>query len=100
MQKVRRRQQRNRERKARLGRLPKRVNLGRGYVVRIFLLTPSQISDTLEIDEKNTVAGWWDDEEWAIYIDSTVSRQRQWEAYFHELIHAVHDTAEVNRGGI
>ena len=90
----------SRKRKSRLGRLPKQIALGRGYVVRVFLVTPTQMAEILEIDDKDTVAGFWDDEEWAIYIDSSLSVKGQWEAYFHELIHAVHDTAEINRGGI
>lgn len=100
MRQGRRRQQQKQARKARLGRLPKSINLGRGYVVRVFLVTPAQILDMLDGEEKDAVAGFWDDEEFAIYVDSTVSRRRQWEIYFHELQHAVHDVSELNRGGI
>jgi len=100
MQLSRRLRQKQRERKARLGRLPKSIHLGRGYLVKIEIITPTQIAEILEIEEKDAVAGFWDDDDWVIYIDGSVSRKRQWEAYFHELIHAVHDTAELNRGGI
>lgn len=82
------------------GRLPARVRLGFGYVIRVVLLTPAQLADQLEQDETHTSAGWWDDEDMAIYIDGSVSRARQRKAYWHELVHCIHDLSLIDEGGI
>jgi len=85
---------------ARLSKLPALVRLGRGYAVRVLLVAPTQLQEILEEDDPHLAAGCWSIEDYHIYIDNTLSRQRQWETYFHELQHAVHDIAELNRGGI
>lgn len=77
-------------------------------MISVVLVSPVQIREMLDDDDADATlqagggqcAGFWDDELQTIFVDSTMSRQRQWEAYFHELYHAVHDTAERNRGGI
>ncbi len=37
--------------------------------------------------------GLWDDEDRVIYIRKGLSKQKQKELLYHELLHAVHDTA-------
>jgi len=85
-----------------LRQLPSSVQLGRGYVVRVVLLTPSQIREAFEEYEAvaETPAGFWDDDYCAVFVDSTLSLERQWRAYWHELLHAVHDIANLDGGGI
>ena len=86
----------------RAGRLPTRVHLGRGYVVQVVFQTPSEMKrDAFPDHDDYTIQGYWSGiDDMKIYIDSTASRKRQWQIYFHELIHAAHDIAEMNRGGI
>ena len=86
--------------KRRLSRLPAWVHLGRGYKLRVVLVTPTQMQDLLDEDELGGTAACWDDDTYTISVDNTLSRSAQWEAYFHELYHAVHDIAERNRGKI
>jgi len=66
----------------------------------VFLVSPSHLQEIADDDEPNSSAGCWVTEDVAIYIDNTLTLKRQWETYFHELQHAVHDIAELNRGGI
>ena len=49
---------------------------------------------------RNTSAGAWVDTERTIYIDKSLTKQRQWEVYWHELLHAVLDIGTLDRGGI
>ena len=84
----------------RLTRLPNQIRLGRGYNVRVALVTPAQLQEILEEDERDVAVACWAVEDMAIYVDGSVGRKRQWAAYYHELVHAVHDIAEINRGGI
>jgi hypothetical protein len=84
----------------RLGRLPQAVTLGHGYTVRVAMLTQSEMMEVADEDEIGLTAGCWSVEDLTIFIDGTMSRQRQWATYFHELLHAVHDIAENHRGDI
>ena len=45
-------------------------------------------------------AGAWVDTDRTIYIDKSLTKQRQWEVYWHELLHAVLDIGTLDRGGI
>ena len=49
---------------------------------------------------RHTSAGAWVDTQRTIYIDKSLSKQRQWEVYWHELLHAVLDIGTLDRGGI
>lgn len=84
----------------RLGALPAKVRIGRGYVVKVAHVTPSHLQEIADDDEPNCTAGCWITEDMTIYIDNSLPLRRQWETYFHELQHAVHDISELNRGGI
>lgn len=81
----------------RLGRLPKKVSLGRGYTVGVILVTRTQMQEITDDEEKDMTAACWDTDTMTIYVDNSLSRSKMWEAYFHELYHAVHDVAEKNR---
>jgi len=97
--------QRNRKqaalaKKRRAGRLPRLVSVGRGYRVKVVLVSQLVMQEVADDDEIGVTAGCWIMEEMTIYVDATCSRRQQWETYFHELQHAAHDIAEDNRGGI
>ena len=49
---------------------------------------------------RRSSAGAWIDTERTIYIDKSLSKQRQWEVYWHELMHAILDISTLDRGGI
>ena len=140
-------------------KLPKRKNIGRGYVLHVKLVTPTELASitneskalqrskskarllnnskqkqhtgalraptsinknkafiTAVINHvgfqptasrnyiykhtRRASAGAWVDTERTIYIDKSLTKQRQWEVYWHELLHAVLDIGMLDRGGI
>ena len=142
-------------------KLPKRKNIGRGYVLHVKLVTPTELASITNESKalqrskskarllnnskqkqhagaqraptsinrnrvvigNNHVALWatasknssrnymykhirrasagaWVDTERTIYIDKSLTKQRQWEVYWHELLHAVLDIGTLDRGGI
>lgn len=84
----------------RVPRLPKRHVLGPGYIVKVVEVAPDVLRHIAGDAEKNLSAGVWSSDELTIYIDKSVSRDRKWAAYRHELLHAVHDVDTIIRGGI
>lgn len=75
-------------------RLPRRVHVGRGYVLSIQSKPPKwfrerfgeQLAGAFEASLGNSPAG-------TIYIRSDMSYAKRWATYWHELMHAVHDIA-------
>jgi len=73
-------------------RLPRSVNLGRGYLVKIRVMPMAELKHAAGIeDEEGAVDGAWEHETLTIYIDRGLSIKRRWEIYWHELLHAVND---------
>lgn len=73
-------------------RIPRRVPLGRGYIVKVLLVSPAALVELCDDEvELGQVEGLWDDDAMTIYIDKTMSLARQWGAYWHEVGHAVND---------
>jgi hypothetical protein len=80
-------------------RLPRRVHLGRGYVVEVALASQRLLRDILDADDDQHFNGAWDsalgepDESVAgrIYVYQGLSAADRWATYWHELLHAVND---------
>lgn len=86
-------------------RIPRRVNLGYGFVLRVTLLPPLALMEELmkyadqEIDKsEGTVSGFLDGDSWTIYINSRLSAKNKWDTYWHELQHAITDIKDLVRG--
>jgi hypothetical protein len=86
--------------KRRAGVLPSVVRLGRGFEVHVVLVSPSELAEIADDEDEHLSAGAWVTEDMTIYIDSTLPRARQWATYWHEMLHAIHDIAELDNGGI
>ena len=80
-------------------RLPRRVNLGRGYSLAVRLVSKAELAVILNEDE-GASAGAWDVDKDTIYIRRDLSAKQRWETYWHELVHAIHDIALRDQGGI
>ncbi len=80
-------------------RLPRRVNLGRGYLLAVRLVSKAELAVILNEDE-GASAGAWDVDKDTIYIRRDLSAKQRWETYWHELVHAIHDIALRDQGGI
>ena len=76
--------------------LPRQICLGLHVTILVKQVPPSMIAGLLH---KSAIAVW-DYQNLTIWIDKTVSLARKWEAYRHELIHAIIDTDTTERGGI
>ena len=63
-------------------------------------LRPTASRKTIYKHIRHMSAGAWVDTERTIYIDKSLTKQRQWEVYWHELLHAVLDIGTLDRGGI
>jgi hypothetical protein len=82
-------------------RLPRRVRLGRGYVVEVVLASQKTLRDVLDAEDDQHFDGAWDSmlgEDGArsagvIYIYDRLPVDAKWKTYFHELAHAVTDIA-------
>jgi hypothetical protein len=80
-------------------RLPRRVNLGRGYSVAVRLVSKADLAVILNEDE-DASAGAWDADQNTIFIRRDLTVKQRWETYWHELVHAIHDIALRDQGGI
>ena len=80
-------------------RLPRRVNLGRGYSVAVRLVSKADLAVILNEDE-DASAGAWDADQNTIFIRRDLTAKQRWETYWHELVHAIHDIALRDQGGI
>lgn len=75
-------------------RLPRRVHVGRGYVLSIKSMPPKFFRDrygellagAFEPSMDRSPAG-------TIYLRSDMGLSKRWAVYWHELMHAVHDIA-------
>lgn len=84
-------------------KLPKRKNLGKGYIIQIKLVTNTELMLILKEPKTDSIkqyAGAWVDTDRIIYIDKNLTKAKQWEVYWHELLHAIHDIATLDKGGI
>lgn len=73
-------------------KIPRRIFLGRGYVVKVLLVSPAALVELCDDEvELGQLEGLWDDDAMTVYIDRTLSRARQWGAYWHEFDHALND---------
>ena len=77
-------------------RLPRRVHLGKGYVVEVVLVGPRKLAELL--DEDDTVYDGFFESSFGdgkvagrICINSRLPIAKKWATYWHELIHAVND---------
>lgn len=73
-------------------RLPRKRNLGGGYVIEVKLAPLETIRDRFGCDEGT----WWPDD-MTIYILDSLPTYKRWEVYWHELIHAVNDCRDWDR---
>lgn len=91
--------------KRNLRRLPSKVHLGRGYVVEVVLVAQSYFSERGWTEDDELLDGYWesllgegvDQVVGRIFIHERISRQAQWETYWHEMIHAVNDVMAWDR---
>ncbi len=79
-----------------MNRIPRRVSMGLNRIILVKQVPPSIIAGIVTKDD----AGAWDKTTNTIWIDKTMSLQRRWAAYMHELMHALVDAYEEERGGI
>lgn len=79
-----------------MNRVPHRVVLDLNRTVLVKQVLPSIIAG---IVNKGDV-GAWDKSTNTIWLDKTVSLQRKWKAYRHELDHALNDVRDEVDGGI
>lgn len=89
-------------------RIPRRVDLGHGYIVRTILVPPlrlielfTEYSDS-EPEPGDTMSGFIDDDDdtnWIMYINSRIPVSEKWDTFYHELLHAVTDIKDLVRGG-
>lgn len=80
-------------------RFPRRVHVGRGYVINVQLVSAAELADLLD-EEPGETAGMWDVDKDTIYVRRDLPQRRRWEAYWHEMLHAIHDIAIRDHGGI
>lgn len=69
------------------------------FRLRVSLIQPRTLARYAGVSVGD-VAGLWCPEKQAVYIDQTISLKRQWEVYWHELQHAVHDLHTIFFGGL
>ena len=84
-------------------RLSRTTHVGGGYKVVTKLVTRTQLAQLLDESERPSESwspGGWDVDSMTIYISKHLSSGKKWETYWHELAHAVHDIALIDRGGI
>lgn len=90
--------------KRNLRRLPSRVHLGRGYVFEVVLVPQSYFKERGWTEDGELLDGYWESllgrgEPVAgrIFVHDKLSRQQQWETYWHELVHVVNDVMAWDR---
>ena len=79
-----------------MNRIPRRVPLDLNRTVLVKQVAPSIIAGIVSKDD----VGAWDKATNTIWLDKTVSLQRKWRAYRHELDHALNDVRDEVEGGI
>jgi hypothetical protein len=75
-------------------RLPRRVRLGRGYLIEVKIKSPQWFKErygeilagAFEAQPGKSPTGY-------IYLRSSLSPAQRWATYWHELMHALHDIA-------
>lgn len=81
-------------------RIPRRVSVGKGYYIDVLLVSPNVLKEELEEDEHTADAAWFNELgprsngkalAGRIMISSRLSTTARWDAYWHELLHAVND---------
>lgn len=72
-------------------RVPKRLNLGYGNIIKVSLVSQDRLKDVGRTGEP--LDGLWDDVSRTLYIDKNLSAERRKQAFYHELIHIVNDVA-------
>ena len=80
-------------------RPPRRLSLGRGYVVPVFLVPPATLAEMLDEEDwapEDRSPGTWDVDGWAIYLRSDLPVAELWNTYWHEVAHAVIDIARID----
>lgn len=80
-------------------RLPRRVDLGLGYVVQVVLVPQAILQEIVGDEEGNNGAldGLWDPDKRIIYVDKRCSSKRRREVFWHELLHAINDIADTDK---
>lgn len=81
---------------AKVNRIPRRFPLGINRAILVKHVAPSIIAGIVTKDDVSA----WDKATNTIWLDKTVSTQRKWEAFRHELDHALNDVRDEERGGI
>lgn len=78
--------------------LPRMIVAG-PFRVPVSLITPQTLARYSQTNVGDC-AGLWCPEKSRVYIDKTISLKRQWEVYWHEFQHAVHDLHTIFFGGL
>lgn len=76
-----------------------RVIVAGPFRVAVSLISPRTLARYAGVNVGDC-AGLWCPEKSRVYIDKTLSLRRQWDVYWHELTHAVHDLHTIFCGGL
>jgi hypothetical protein len=83
-------------------RIPRRVNVGRGYYVEVLIVSPTVLKEELEEDEHTSDGAWFNElgprangktRAGKIMISSRLNSVQRWSTYWHEMIHVMNDIA-------
>lgn len=77
-------------------RLPSRVHVGQGHVIRCVLVSPTKLAELLDEEDEpveNRSEAGYVTEEACIYVRLDLSSERKWWVFCHELAHAAIDLA-------
>lgn len=73
-------------------RLPRKVTLPFGYVVKVALVTDKEMLDAMDEDDPAELAdGLWDVDSRIVYVRRSLPFKRKAEVLGHELDHALND---------
>ena len=81
-------------------RIPRRVNMGRGYYVEVLVVSPHVLREELEEDEHTSDGAWFNElgprtngkqRAGRIMISNRLTAAARWDCYWHELLHALND---------
>lgn len=85
-------------------RLPRTVPVGRGYAIRVALVTKSEMKQAVDDgnDDATPPDGLWAEslgEKYAgtIYIGQWLPMPQKWDTYWHEMIHVLNDIMAYDR---
>jgi len=84
-------------------RLPRRIVLGPEWIVPVVQLVHSKYIVTAEEEDEprdHRSAAHFDIGERVMYLDQSLPLARRWQAYRHELMHALIDIALMEAGGV